>query len=376
MSIYLDNSSTTLHKPPQVAQAVAQAIGTCGNAGRSFYDAANKANRTIHIARMSVARLLGLTKAGSIALTSSFTEGLNLLVISMLSPGDEVIITSAEHNAVLRPLKLLDCSIKLIKSDADGLPDPQAFKSTVSSNTRAMFINHASNVTGRIADAQSFGALCREAGIPLVLDVAQSLGHVPVEASMCDIAVFTGHKGLFGPQGTGGIALLGNIPLKRIAKTGGTGFGRHDVLAEPIFPDAFEAGTPNSHSFAGLVAGIDFLNRTGIEKIHSYEISLWRKFVQGVLEIPGIQIYGLGDISSDSRAPVVSLNLGDMPAGELGLRLWEEYGIATRPGSHCAPLLHRLLGTEERGTVRFSMSWFSTDEDIDTAISALRNIAK
>ena len=374
MSIYLDNGSTTLQKPPEVAAAVAESIETCGNAGRSFYDSSIKANRVIYTTRLRMAQFFGKRKPECVALTSGFTEGLNLLAYSLLQPGDHILVSVAEHNAVLRPLRFLGCEVEVILHDDDGLPIPEAFRSALKPNTKAMFLNHASNVTGRVSNVRSFATLCREAGIPLVLDVAQSLGHIPVTSELGDIAVFTGHKGLMGPQGTGGIVAMEDVKLRRIAKTGGTNAG-HDGLQEASFPGAFEAGTPNAHSFAGLVASLDFINKVGISNIHAHEIRMWRRLVEGIIDIPGIIIYALGDVNDDERMPIVSINMRDMPSGELSLALWEKYGIATRPGVHCAPKIHRHFRTHDRGMTRLSLSYFNTEEDVDAAIKALEQIS-
>ena len=369
---YFDNSSTTLVKPPCVAEGVAFAINNFANAGRAVYTSATGAEREIFSARNKVAKLAGIGNPLNVAFTSSFTDGFNLLCQSLVNNGDSVITTLNEHNSVLRPLSLRNCNISYLRCDTHGRVLPESFEENLTPQTRFMFLNHASNVTGLVADARHLRKLCSGAGIPLILDISQSFGHVPIDAECADIFVFTGHKGLFGPQGTGGIIVNGSFNF-RVARTGGTGSGTFNHLQDPSMPDVFEAGTPNSHGIYGLGKAIDFLNETGLHNIRVKEASLTQAFVEGLRGIPGLKLYGgLHESADEERVPVASLNLGGIPSGEVSLHLWEKYSICTRPGIHCAPLLHTHLGTEEQGTVRFSFSYFNTIDEVQYAANALR----
>ncbi|MCL2852581.1 MAG: aminotransferase class V-fold PLP-dependent enzyme [Defluviitaleaceae bacterium] len=378
---YFDNSSTTLVKPPSVAEGVAYAIHNFANAGRAFYDNAMAAGREIYYTRAKIAKLIGIDDPFNVAFTSSFTDGLNLLTASLLEDGASVITTRSEHNSVLRPLYLKKCAVSYLDCDSDGRVRPENFNSTnfrahAASGTRFMFLNHASNVTGAVSDAQSFRKLCNDAGIALILDVSQTFGHIPVDADCADIFVFTGHKGLFGPQGTGGIIINGSFDL-RVARTGGTGDHSFEPLQPMTMPDVFEAGTHNTPGIYGLGKGVDFITETGIDNIRRKESDLTLLFIDELRGIPGIRLYG-GVDSTDpgERVPVVSLNIGNISSAELSLYLWEKYEISTRPGVHCAPLLHKHLGTAEQGAVRFSFSYFNTDDEIRYAANALRQASR
>ena len=370
-SFYFDNSSTTLIKPPSVADGVVYAIHSLANAGRAFYPEAASAGREIYNTRLKIANLLGLSDPLNVAFTSSFTDGLNLLAASLLEEGEHVITTLSEHNSVLRPLYLKNCALSYLESDSDGRVLPQSFETRVTPHTRFMFLNHASNVTGAVADAKAFRKLCNKLGISLVLDVSQTLGHIPVSSDFADIFVFTGHKGLFGPQGTGGIVVNGDFNF-RIARTGGTGGHSFDPLQPCVMPDVFEAGTLNTPGIYGLGKGVDFVAETGIDNIRRKESELVNLFVREICDIPNIKLYGGEPSDAGERVPVISLNIGRVPSAELSLYLWEKYSIATRPGIHCAPLLHKHLGTAEQGAVRFSFSYFNTDDEIRYAADALK----
>lgn len=255
---YFDNASTTLIKPPSVAQGVAYAVNNFGNGGRGHYLHAQRAQREIYSARQKIAALVGVAEALNVAFTASFTDGLNMLVTSLLKPGDQVITTLTEHNSVLRPLYLRGCRLLFLECDPAGRVMVEGFTSLVTPLTRAVFVNHASNVTGFVAQVRQLCKLCRREGVPLVLDVSQSFGHVPLDEDCADIFVFTGHKGLFGPQGTGGIIVNGDFGLK-IARTGGTGSDTFKPLQAEVMPDLFEAGTLNAPGIYGLGKGADFI---------------------------------------------------------------------------------------------------------------------
>ena len=373
---YFDNSSTTLIKPPGVAEGVAHAIGSFANAGRAFYPGAISAGREVYNTRAKIADLIGIGEPLNVAFTASFTDGLNLLAASLLEDGEHVITTITEHNSVLRPLHLRNCRVSYLDSDPHGRVLPESLGACLTPSTRFMFLNHASNVTGAVADAQLFRNLCRDAGVILILDVSQTLGHIPVYADSADIFVFTGHKGLFGPQGTGGIIANGHFDF-RLVRTGGTGENSFEPLQSCAMPDVFEAGTLNSPGIYGLGKGVDFLAETGVNNILRKESELVRIFVKEALGIPGVKLYGGADWpDSGERVPVISLNIGNVPSAELSLYLWDNHAICTRPGIHCAPLLHKHLGTAEQGAVRFSFSYFNTADEVYYAADALRHAAR
>jgi len=371
--IYFDNSATTITKPPEVAEAVAYAINHFGNASRSFYDAAMLSSREIFKTRMEIAGLVGLHEPLSVAFTSSSTESLNLVIGGLIKKEDSVITTVTEHNSVLRPLYLKSCALDFIGCDDDGVLQIDTVECLIKPTTKYLVATHGSNVTGNVTDIKKLYSLCKAYNIILIADISQTFGLMPVSADMADVLCFTGHKGLFGPQGTGGIIAGSSLPFE-IVKTGGAGVGSFDEFQQPIMPDIFEVGTQNSHSIYGLQKGVQFIRKTGIDVIHDKEIRLTRRFYDGVRDLEGIRFYG--DFSSFDRLPIVSFNIIGFGASDLSGVLWEKYGIATRAGSHCAPLLHKRFGTVGTGIVRFSFSWFNTEEEIDAGIAALEEITR
>jgi len=361
-----------LKKPPAVAEAVAFAINNFGNTGRSFYDAALLADRELFRTRAEIAKLVGLGEPLNVAFTSSFTESLNLVTGGLVAKDDTVITTVMEHNSVLRPLYLSGCDQRFIDCDDNGVLRQDRIKEQLRPPAKFFFCTHGSNLTGNINDARELHSLCKANNITMILDVSQTLGAVAVDADMADILCFSGHKGLFGPQGTGGVIVNGKIDFK-IVKTGGSGSMSFNRIQSNTMPDVFETGTLNGHGLYGLQKGVCFINETGVEAIGDRNTRLWKQFYDGIKDVRGLRIYG--DYSSALRLPVVALNLLGMSSGEFAQRLWENYGIATRPGIHCAPLLHKRFGTEDTGMVRFSFSYFNTEEEIETGVRAVRETA-
>ena len=371
--IYFDNSATTLIKPPEVAKAVACAINNFGNAGRSFYDAVLLANREIFTARAEVAKLIGLDEPLNVAFTSSSTESLNLVIGGLVKKEDSVITTVTEHNSVLRPLYLTGCDLSFIDCGDNGSLLLDTAQNLIKPSTRFLICTHGSNVTGNITDVQKLYSICKANGITMILDISQTFGAVPVDIRIADIFCFTGHKGLFGPQGTGGIIANGKFNFE-VVKTGGAGVNSFDRLQSNEMPDIFEAGTLNSHGIYGLQKGVQFINETGIDAIHAKETHLLKLFYDGIKDFEQVKIYG--DFSVENRLPVISINIEGIASSDLAARLWDDYGVATRAGSHCAPLLHKRFGTIESGLVRFSFSYFNTEEEIEKGVSAVKNIIK
>ncbi len=377
--IYLDNAATTIHKPQTVIDAVTQAMRSLGNAGRGATSGALDAARTIHGCRAKLARLLGCPRADHVCFTLNSTAALNTVINGVVRPGDRVVTTVLEHNSVLRPLNRLAAeqgvTVEHAGCDANGVLDYDELERLVTSDTRAVVVTHASNVTGNSVDIARVAAMAHTVGALVIVDASQSAGtaHVDMQTMGLDVVCFTGHKGLIGPQGTGGLAVAEGVDVAPWAM-GGTGVHSFDALQPLEWPTRLEAGTLNGHGIAGLSAGLDFIDaQGGVEAIAAHERALAERFLAGVREIPGIALYGAFD--QPVRSAIVSLNVGDIDSAEISDALMQGWGIATRPGAHCAPLMHRALGTERQGIVRFSFGYFNTDEEVDTAIDALRDLA-
>lgn len=377
--IYLDNAATTMHKPQAVIDAVTQAMCSLGNAGRGATSGALDAARTIHGCRAKLARLLGCPRADHVCFTPNSTAALNTVINGVVRPGDRVVTTVLEHNSVLRPLNRLSAeqgvTVEHAGCDANGVLDYDELEQLVTPGTRVVVVTHASNVTGNAIDIARVAAMAHAAGALVIVDASQSAGtaHIDMRAMGLDVVCFTGHKGLMGPQGTGGLAVAEGIDVAPWAM-GGTGVHSFDALQPLDWPTRLEAGTLNGHGIAGLFAGLDFIEaQGGVEAIAAHERSLAERFLVGVREIHGIALYGAFD--QPVRSAIVSLNVGDIDSAEISDALMQGWGIATRPGAHCAPLMHRALGTERQGVVRFSFGYFNTDEEVDAAIEALRDLA-
>lgn len=376
--IYLDNAATTMHKPQTVIDAVVQALCSLGNAGRGATSGALDAARTIHGCRAKLARLLGCQRSDHVCFTPNSTAALNTVINGVVRPGDRVVTTVLEHNSVLRPLNRLaeqGVTVEHAGCDANGVLDYDELEQLVTPGTRAVVVTHASNVTGNAVDIARVAAMAHAAGALVIVDASQSAGtaHIDMQAMGLDVVCFTGHKGLMGPQGTGGLAVAEGVDVAPWAM-GGTGVHSFDELQPLEWPTRLEAGTLNGHGIAGLSAGLDFIEaQGGVEAIAAHERALADRLLAGVREIPGIKLYGAFD--QPTRSAIVSLNVGDIDSAEISDALMQGWGIATRPGAHCAPLMHRALGTERQGVVRFSFGYFNTDEEVDTAIDALRDLA-
>ena len=376
--IYLDNAATTLQKPPCVAEAVVCAMNTLGNSGRGVHAGSLSAGRTVYHAREALAALFGFDAPERVVFTANSTEALNIAIFGLFGPGDHVISTDLEHNSILRPLYRLRADgmeVDFVPADRTGNIDYADFARLLRPNTRAVVCTHASNLTGNTLDLARIGAFCRSHGLLLVVDASQTAGSLPIDMKTCpaDVLCFTGHKSLMGPQGTGGLLVRRGVEIRPLL-TGGTGVQTYLEHQPEEYPTRLEAGTLNGHGLAGLSAAAEWIMQTGIEHIHAHEDALARRFHEGVRSIPGVTVYG--DFSQAVRAPIVTLNIGDYDSGEVSDWLAQDYGIATRSGAHCAPRMHRALGTERQGAVRFSFGWFNTQEETDAAIRAVREIAE
>lgn len=376
--IYLDNAATTFHKPGEVIEAVAHAMRHMGNAGRGAHEVSLDSARLIYETRQKLSGLFGLGNPARVAFTSNSTESLNIAIQGLFEPGDHVITTMMEHNSVLRPLYHMEergVELTIIPADKKGMISYAAMKSAIKKNTKAVVCTHASNLTGNMIDIGIVGDICRERGIRLVVDASQSAGVFPINMQEMgiDVLCFTGHKSLFGPQGTGGICVGEGVTIRPL-KSGGSGVHTYLKHHPKEMPTALEAGTLNGHGIAGLHAALGYIERIGMDVIRERETRLMKQFYDGVKQIPGVVIYGAFD--AEQRAPIVTINIRDLDSGEVADELAVTYGILTRAGAHCAPLLHEALGTADRGAVRFSFSYHNTEEEIDRAIEAVGEIAQ
>lgn len=375
--IYLDNAATSLHKPESVIEAVASALNSLGNAGRGTTTEALGAARIIHNTRVALAQLFQVENPARIAFTSNATESLNTAIKGILKPGDHVITTMLEHNSVLRPLYDMESKgveLTILKSDEIGNIDYTEIEKTIQENTKAIVCTHGSNLTGNIIDITRIGKIAKEYQLLFVVDASQTAGvfDIDVQAMRIDILCFTGHKSLLGPQGTGGIYVREGVDIVSL-KAGGSGVDTYNHEHPKEMPTLLEAGTLNGHGIAGLGAGVLFVNELGVNKIRAFEQKLMRRFYEGVRRIENVKIYG--DFTQEQRAPIVTLNIADYDSSEVSDELLMEYGISTRPGAHCAPLMHEALGTVKQGAVRFSFSYFNTIEEVDQAIEAVQNLS-
>ena len=375
--IYLDNAATTLRKPPQVIDAVVSAMGSFGNSARGTHEEALAASRVIYDTRCKLAALFGCKRPDHVAFACNSTEALNIAIHGCIRSGNHVISTDLEHNSVLRPLYRLEAEknveLSFVGADRQGNIDYADFERLLRSDTRAVVCTHASNLTGNVLDLARIGQFAHAHGLLFLVDASQSAGVLPIdmEKMHIDVLCFTGHKSRMGPQGTGGLCVREGVDIAPW-KVGGTGVQTYSQSQPEQMPTRLEAGTLNGHGIAGLNAALDFLRETGIGTIHAHETALLRRFVAGVRNIPGVTLYGDFD---RERTAVAALNIAGMDSGEVADILSEDYGIATRPGAHCAPRLHRALGTEEQGAVRFSFGWYNTEEEADEAARAIREIA-
>ena len=372
--IYLDNSATTLIKPPQVAQAVYDAINTMGNSGRGAYNSSISSSMVLYETRELIAEMFNLHYPEQVAFTLNATEALNTAINGLISYNDHIITTELEHNSVLRPLYRLEekgTELTIIKANDWGNINYIDIEKAIKSNRKAIVCTHCSNLTGNVLDIAKIGEICKRHNILFILDASQSAGifDIDMEKQNIDVVCFTGHKSLYGPQGTGGICIKKGVNISPL-KVGGSGIKTFEKTAPSSMPEHIEAGTVNSHSIAGLKAGLEFIQKTGISKIREKENMLVDLFYNSIKNIKDIKIYG--DFSTKERGPIVSLNLGNYSSSSVSDELFERFEIATRSGGHCAPLMHKALSTEKQGAVRFSFSYFNTKDEVLFASKALK----
>lgn len=374
--IYFDNACTSFPKPPAVVEAIRDYALTIGSSpGRSGHRLALEAGRLIFESRESLCRLFNAPRSERLVFTSNATDALNLAIMGLLADGDHVIAPSMEHNSVMRPLNYLlrkgIIQLSVVPCSEEGYIDLDALRRSIKKNTRLIAVNHASNVVGTIAPLEEIGNICGE--IPFLVDAAQSAGAVSIdiEAVGIDLLAFTGHKSLYGPQGTGGLFVREGIDLKPLRR-GGTGSKSESWDHPDFLPDKYECGTPNTPGIVGLGEGVRFVVDKGVDEIRRHEMELTRALLEGLEDIEGITVYG--PRNPDEQTPTVSINVKEREASEVGYRLDREFDIMTRVGLHCNPGAHKTIGTFPGGTVRLSMGYFNTQEEVGQVLEALRKI--
>ena len=376
--IYLDNAATTLRKPPQVGQAMLAALQTAGNPGRGAHEPTLHAARLVYGAREALALLFHAESPACIAFAANATQALNTALCGLLAPGDHVITTVCEHNSVLRPLYRLRAQgvqVDFVGVDARGSLRYEQFEQLLHPNTKAVVVTHASNVTGNGTDLEWVSAFAKSHGLLMIVDAAQTAGAWPIDVQKLgiDVLCFTGHKALLGPQGTGGLYVRPGLRVAPLV-VGGSGVHSFDETHPAEMPTALEAGTLNVPGLAGLEAGVRWILAQGVETLGAKEIALVRLFYENIKDIPGVVVYG--DCIAEAHASIVSLNLAGEDSARVADALWEEYGVCVRAGAHCAPLMHKALGTVEQGVVRFSFSHQNTEEEVLAAGAAVRALAE
>jgi len=380
MAVYLDNAATSFPKPPTVAQAVLRYMTEVGaSINRGVYASAQDAGMTALLLREGLCRLFHHSDPTHCILTSGNTMGLNMVLRGWLRPGDHCLVSSMEHNAVMRPLQDLSeqgVTFERIPCNQEGRLDPSDILPLIRSNTRLVAMAHASNVGGGVQDAAAVGKICRERGIPFLLDAAQTAGHWEIDFEGWGLSALSvpGHKGLMGPSGIGALLLSPEFaPKLSPIVTGGTGSASDSERQPAYMPDRFESGTPNLPGIYGLRAAVDFILETGVDTLRRREETLTGQFLAGLRDMPNIRL--AGPQALENRVGVISVDFLTKDNAEAASRLEQDYGILTRCGLHCAPAAHKALGTFPQGTVRFSPGWYTTAEEVASAVAAVRGIA-
>jgi cysteine desulfurase/selenocysteine lyase len=381
MVIYLDNAATSFPKPESVYRAVDEFNRLIGaNPGRAGYAVARQADKLVHGTREAVATLFHVAEPRQIVFTANATEALNLALKGLLQPGDRVVTTATDHNSMLRPLRSLvetrHVEVAYVPCDAAGALDTKAFEAALQPGARLICMTHASNVTGALHDLAATSALAHERGALFLVDAAQTAGCVPlnVDAMGIDLLAFTGHKGLLGPQGTGGLYIRPGLEAEIAPlREGGTGTDSASEHQPTRMPDRYEGGTLNTPGLVGLGAGVRFLLETGVDAVRAHELGLAQRLLKRIAGIPGLQVQGPN--GREPRVAVVSFTLQGWPPLNLAHMLDSGFDIAVRNGLHCAPLIHRFLGTASTGTVRASLGPFNTEADVEALAGALEQLA-
>ena len=377
--VYLDNGSTSYPKAPGVGEAMSDFIIHVGcNVGRGGYETAYQMGEVIYETRQQLCELFHFPEPKNVVFTPSVTYSLNYVIRGFLKPGDHVIMSSMEHNAVARPVKAMEaagCAVSIAPCTPEGQIIPEELEKCFRENTKLVVTTHASNVCGTILDVETMSRICHERNVPYVIDSAQSAGIIPIDFTKLGLAALcvTGHKGLLGPQGIGAMLLTDEMAQAMDPVIlGGTGSASHLLTMPDFMPDKFEAGTLNLPGIVGLHAALKYLKETGIEKIRELENARVDQFIGGVTKIPGVRVIGLP--TSEGRVPVVSLDFQGIDNADVSFLLDSDYGIMTRCALHCAPLAHQTLGTFPEGTVRFAFGHTTTEEEVEYAVRAISDI--
>jgi len=377
--IYLDNAATSYPKPRQVLEEMLRLYGELGvSPGRGSYDLAVQAGELVERTRQRLARFFGAPDPNRVVFAANATDALNLAFNGLLRPGDHVVSTRLEHNAVLRPLHHFRergwIGFDLVGCDGAGFVDPDEIARRLKPETRAVVVTHASNVLGTIQPIREIGRVCAARGVPLIVDASQSAGVIPLDMTACQVSAvaFTGHKSLFGPTGIGGLVLQPDLDVQA-SRFGGTGIDSREPAQTPTFPHRLEAGTVNLLGIIGLSAGLDYLERRGLEAIHRHEMALLTRLRDGLAGVARLELYCASSLAN--HVAVLTLSLEGVNPEDAGAILDADFNIAVRVGLHCAPLAHQELGTLQRGAVRFSPGLFNTPEEIDQAVLALASMA-
>ncbi len=374
--IYFDNAATTRTKPPEVVDAVVAALSSFGGVGRGVHEASLDAGMAVFDARNRIAHLLDAPSASRVSFAANATAALNIAIAGLLPDGGIAVTTAASHNSVLRPLfKARDergCEVRIASVRPDASLDFEQYARLLE-GADLVVATHASNLTGDVYDVVRMALMAHEAGALFVLDAAQTAGSIPLSMAKlgADVVCFTGHKSLYGPQGTGGLCVADGVEIPPFLE-GGSGTHSFDERHPRFMPESLEAGTLNAHGLAGLSAGAAYLERMGVDTVSAWLRQVTDRFEAGVLEIPGVRV--LGGHGGIDRCGVVAVDVDGADSAAVADVLSMEFGICTRAGAHCAPLMHRAMGTEERGAVRFSFSYFTTNEEIEAGIDALGQV--
>jgi cysteine desulfurase/selenocysteine lyase len=378
----MDNAATSWPKPPEVIRAMSDFLERAGgNPGRSGHRLSVAAGRAVYETRETLAEFFNAPDPLRIVFTYNATYAINTVLYGFLKPGDTIVATSIEHNAVMRPLRDLEnkgVELIIVQCNENASLDPSAMEKAVKPGVRLVAVNHASNVTGTILPIEDVTSIAHNVGALVLVDAAQTAGAVPidVQASGIDFLAFTGHKALLGPTGTGGLVIGGNVDANELEPLtrGGTGSRSEFEVQPDELPDKYESGTSNALGMAGLKAGLDFIKKRGLESVRTHELEMTRELITGLNGIAGINIYGPSDVSE--RTAVISFTVEGRRVSEIGLRLDEDFGVMSRVGLHCAPALHKTIGTFPEGTVRLAPGVFTTNEDVEYTVDAVKRIVK
>ena len=388
--IYLNCAATSYKRPQCVVDAVSRALCSFGSTGRGAASAELDAARTVMVARERIALLLGFSHPERVVFTANATDALNKAILGIVESGDHVVATDWDHNSVLRPLNRLqkkrNVKVDYVPANLQSCLDWDAFERLVTPGTKLVVVTHASNLTGNVCSLEHVVTVAHAAGALVLVDASQTVGSVPINFDDLgiDVLAFTGHKALMGPQGTGGLLVAPHVVIEAVIQ-GGTGVLSFEEEMPQVYPEHLEAGTLNSHGIAGLSAAVDFISTQGVCAVHRHDLALVRQFVAEARQVPGIELYGSfpdnifelnGESSQKDHASIVTLNLDGWTSSELARVLSVEYDISVRAGAHCAPRMHRALGTQDTGSVRFSFGFYTTEDEIHKATTALNELAK